>query len=192
MAWACEKISCDAKKSRATPVGFCYDIQAFGLWLSLVEHRVRDAGVAGSNPVNPTIDRKRPGHMPWPFLCAEIFRRKGGLLSSGRGVCKRPYDNGPPRPGAQVARALNLRQPGELGCRSAQRARPARLSHGEAVARMLAHGKRASFFMCRLSAPASRGILFRAVSALSARGCVYAKGAPYHGRKCYAYQVGPV
>lgn len=26
----------------------------FGLWLSLVEHRVRDAGVAGSNPVNPT------------------------------------------------------------------------------------------------------------------------------------------
>ena len=26
-----------------------------GLWLSLVEHRVRDAGVAGSNPVNPTI-----------------------------------------------------------------------------------------------------------------------------------------
>ena len=29
---------------------------AFGLWLSLVEHRVRDAGVAGSNPVNPTSE----------------------------------------------------------------------------------------------------------------------------------------
>ncbi len=26
-----------------------------GMWLSLVEHRVRDAGVAGSNPVIPTI-----------------------------------------------------------------------------------------------------------------------------------------
>ena len=26
-----------------------------GTWLSLVEHRVRDAGVAGSNPVVPTI-----------------------------------------------------------------------------------------------------------------------------------------
>ena len=26
-----------------------------GLWLSLVERRVRDADVAGSNPVNPTI-----------------------------------------------------------------------------------------------------------------------------------------
>jgi hypothetical protein len=25
------------------------------MWLSLVEHRVRDAGVAGSNPVIPTI-----------------------------------------------------------------------------------------------------------------------------------------
>jgi hypothetical protein len=25
-----------------------------GTWLSLVEHRVRDAGVAGSNPVVPT------------------------------------------------------------------------------------------------------------------------------------------
>ena len=26
-----------------------------GVWLSLVEHRVRDAGVAGSNPATPTI-----------------------------------------------------------------------------------------------------------------------------------------
>jgi hypothetical protein len=25
-----------------------------GVWLSLVEHRVRDAGVAGSNPATPT------------------------------------------------------------------------------------------------------------------------------------------
>ena len=26
-----------------------------GTWLSLVEHRVRDAGVGGSNPLVPTI-----------------------------------------------------------------------------------------------------------------------------------------
>ena len=26
-----------------------------GVWLSLVEHTVRDRGVAGSNPVTPTI-----------------------------------------------------------------------------------------------------------------------------------------
>ena len=32
----------------------CY-IESVGTWLSLVEHSVRDAGVAGSNPVVPTI-----------------------------------------------------------------------------------------------------------------------------------------
>jgi hypothetical protein len=30
-------------------------VEKVGTWLSLVEHRVRDAGVAGSNPVVPTI-----------------------------------------------------------------------------------------------------------------------------------------
>ena len=30
------------------------DTSSVGTWLSLVEHRVRDAGVAGSNPVVPT------------------------------------------------------------------------------------------------------------------------------------------
>ncbi len=29
------------------------------MWLSLVEHRVRDAGVAGSNPATPTIFASR-------------------------------------------------------------------------------------------------------------------------------------
>src|SRR5882724_11353738 len=29
-----------------------------GVWLSLVEHRVRDAGVAGSNPATPTISSR--------------------------------------------------------------------------------------------------------------------------------------
>jgi hypothetical protein len=27
----------------------------FGVWLSLVEHYVRDVGVGGSNPLTPTI-----------------------------------------------------------------------------------------------------------------------------------------
>lgn len=30
----------------------------FGKWLSLVEHSVRDAGVGGSNPLFPTIEKK--------------------------------------------------------------------------------------------------------------------------------------
>ena len=32
-----------------------YCVLAIGKWLSLVEHHVRDVGVAGSNPVFPTI-----------------------------------------------------------------------------------------------------------------------------------------
>src|SRR5947207_7922887 len=39
---------------------------AFGEWLSLVEHLVRDQGVGGSNPLSPTISfqplAKSPGH----------------------------------------------------------------------------------------------------------------------------------
>ena len=34
---------------------FCILFFEVGTWLSLVEHSVRDAGVAGSNPVVPTI-----------------------------------------------------------------------------------------------------------------------------------------
>ncbi len=30
-------------------------LNEIGAWLSLVEHRVRDAGVGGSNPLAPTI-----------------------------------------------------------------------------------------------------------------------------------------
>ena len=39
------------------------------MWLSLVEHLVRDQGVAGSNPVIPTMNFKGlrlPG--PWPLF----------------------------------------------------------------------------------------------------------------------------
>ena len=38
-----------------------------GVWLSLVEHRVRDAGVAGSNPATPTIF-PAPSKTPFPPL----------------------------------------------------------------------------------------------------------------------------
>jgi hypothetical protein len=31
-----------------------------GMWLSLVEHLVWDQGVAGSNPVIPTTQKRRP------------------------------------------------------------------------------------------------------------------------------------
>lgn len=34
---------------------------SFGMWLSLVEHLVRDQGVAGSNPVIPTIFKRSCG-----------------------------------------------------------------------------------------------------------------------------------
>ena len=32
-------------------------VRSVGEWLSLVEHLVRDQGVAGSNPVSPTISQ---------------------------------------------------------------------------------------------------------------------------------------
>ena len=44
----------EVKISLAHDGNLCYYSRANGLWLSLVEHCVRDAGVAGSNPVNPT------------------------------------------------------------------------------------------------------------------------------------------
>jgi hypothetical protein len=34
--------------------GCSYITPAVGVWLSLVEHLVRDEGVAGSNPATPT------------------------------------------------------------------------------------------------------------------------------------------
>ena len=50
-----------------------------GVWLSLVEHRVRDAGVAGSNPATPTI-------FPAPFRSPSIrrpFRRRNSVREAG-------------------------------------------------------------------------------------------------------------
>ncbi len=38
----------------ATAISRKTDTQAFGEWLSLVEHLVRDQGVGGSNPLSPT------------------------------------------------------------------------------------------------------------------------------------------
>ena len=43
----------DEKDSFRSGTSLC--LHPVGTWLSLVEHRVRDAGAAGSNPVVPTI-----------------------------------------------------------------------------------------------------------------------------------------
>ncbi len=40
-----------------------------GMWLSLVEHYVRDVGAAGSNPVIPTRKTKAPHSGAFVFLC---------------------------------------------------------------------------------------------------------------------------
>jgi hypothetical protein len=58
----------------------------FGVWLSLVEHRVRDAGVAGSNPATPTNWDKGLDFAPWDApqnasqLCPLWAPRRGGDL----------------------------------------------------------------------------------------------------------------
>jgi hypothetical protein len=46
----------------AWEISFRYIPFVVGTWLSLVEHRVRDAGVAGSNPVVPTNKINRAQH----------------------------------------------------------------------------------------------------------------------------------
>ena len=47
----------DDRQSQEGTASFCAEIQytLVGAWLSLVEHRVRDAGVGGSTPLAPTI-----------------------------------------------------------------------------------------------------------------------------------------
>ena len=48
--------------------GIFFDGFLIGMWLSLVEHSVRDAGVGGSNPLIPTIQFKKEGLRPPFFL----------------------------------------------------------------------------------------------------------------------------
>jgi hypothetical protein len=54
------KWTCFRKKNRVW-------FPSVGTWLSLVEHRVRDAGVAGSNPVVPTSPRPK-AFRRWVFI----------------------------------------------------------------------------------------------------------------------------
>ena len=77
-----------------------------GLWLSLVEHCVRDAGVVGSNPANPTVEGsaawaaaglesrspvKAGGFDSWAFRHAFVAQRKSNrLLSGGSGFRNSP------------------------------------------------------------------------------------------------------
>src|SRR5439155_13229244 len=68
-----------------------------GVWLSPVEHCVRDAGVAGSNPATPTILPKvdvflkawRTGRRtPRERLIATIFEAGPRPIWPGRAVCR--------------------------------------------------------------------------------------------------------
>jgi hypothetical protein len=47
-------VASDARDPLAAHTGGGY-MQGIGVWLSLVEHLVRDEGVVGSNPITPTI-----------------------------------------------------------------------------------------------------------------------------------------
>ncbi len=63
-----------------------------GLWRSLVAHGVRDAAVAGSNAVNPTMERDRPVEERRWKRCtrrhaggfeSRTFRRQTQMLDTG-------------------------------------------------------------------------------------------------------------
>ena len=51
-------------------------LTAIGTWLSLVERCVRDAEVAGSNPVVPTMKTKGLTNVVSPFFCLTGNRRR--------------------------------------------------------------------------------------------------------------------
>ena len=59
-----------------------------GMWLSLVEHYVRDVGAAGSNPVIPTTDKTAGRYCPRffcaPRLCGAKKNRRLGSDAPGR------------------------------------------------------------------------------------------------------------
>src|SRR5882757_7714119 len=58
-----------------------------GVWLSLVEHCVRDAGVAGSNPATPTIlpaPVEIPAARPAQRAVRRVWPRGGGGGPKGR------------------------------------------------------------------------------------------------------------
>ena len=72
-------------------------------WLSLVERCVRDAEVAGSNPVASTLGRGAGKSKGFPvFLCRKKF---GRALRSGRRGSQGPVDLGfePTEAGAETA-----------------------------------------------------------------------------------------
>src|SRR3954452_10208904 len=63
-----------------------------GVWLSLVEHRVRDAGVAGSNPATPTISFPPAPQAPKPFGSRRRVFGAGRLPDAHR-VCETRVPN---------------------------------------------------------------------------------------------------
>ena len=66
-----------------------------GMWLSLVEHLVRDQGVAGSNPVIPTIDfngLRLPGPHPFFYAAPDAGRVRNGVYIEMSLPCLRFYN----------------------------------------------------------------------------------------------------
>jgi hypothetical protein len=61
------------------------------VWLSLVEHRVRDAGVAGSNPATPTIlPSRRRGDFPLRKYARDVRRLGAVSLHAGSPGAQNP------------------------------------------------------------------------------------------------------
>lgn len=81
------------------------------MWLSLVEHSVRDRRVAGSNPVIPTIDRRLGQLQPLirPETSPAHVRRSRGARGRGQKVSHLAWDQGikgvrfsPPPPSSAI------------------------------------------------------------------------------------------
>src|SRR4030067_1407335 len=66
-----------------------------GAWLSLVEHRVRDAGAGGSNPLAPTNQSKRDQPKGWSlFLCCSNSKASPFVLRPAKPYSCIPYRKG--------------------------------------------------------------------------------------------------
>ena len=78
------------------------------MWLSLVEHRVRDAGVAGSNPVIPTIFCPHNGAFVILNILLIIFAYLLGSVPTGVVLSKALAGKDPRKQGSRNIGATNV------------------------------------------------------------------------------------
>ena len=72
------------------------DASFVGTWLSLVEHYVRDVGVAGSNPVVPTNKAKHRYLVVFCFIdCVAMIRTSEESWFNGRPRRAEAAEQGP-------------------------------------------------------------------------------------------------